>query len=303
MKKTTKNIFFAFILNSVFAVIEVIGGFFTNSFAIISDGLHDFGDAFALGFAFFLEKKSEQKPDAQYTYGYRRYSVISALLTSLILIIGSVVIIYSAIIRIINPEPINGLWMLIFAVIGLAFNLLAFLITRARSSLNERAINLHMLEDVLGWIVVLIGSVFILIFEWYIIDPILSILVAIYISYHALKSLLSVVGVLTEKAPKDFPMEDYQSKIKAISGVEDVHHLHVWSLDGNLLLATLHIVLDSDLRLSEALKIKTEINRLSKDYQLKHITIQFDSDQASCENCQMAIDSDADNYHHHHHHH
>jgi len=299
MKKTTKNIFFVFILNSLFAILEVFGGFFTNSFAIISDGMHDFGDAFALGLAFFLEKKSEKKADAKYTYGYRRFSVLSALITSLILIIGSVIIVYSAIVRLINPEPINGLWMFVFSIIGLCFNLVAFFITREKSSLNERAINLHMLEDVLGWLVVLIGSIFIFAFEWYIIDPLLSIIVATYIFYHALKNLLNVVGVLAETAPKNFPMNEYQTKIQAIPGVQGVHHLHIWSLDGGHLLATLHIILDSNLLLKQALDIKNEINHMSRDYHITHLTIQFDSCDAECENCEIADDSKLSHHHHH----
>ena len=156
--KTEKNILVAFILNLAFSVFEMVGGFFTGSVAIVSDAIHDIGDAASIGISYFLEKKSKKQPDEAYTYGYARYSVIGSVITTLILLFGSCVVIYNAIGRILSPTEINYNGMIIFAVVGVGVNLAAALFTRDGHSLNQKAVNLHMLEDVLGWIVVLIGA-------------------------------------------------------------------------------------------------------------------------------------------------
>ena len=155
--KTEKNILGAFILNVTFSVLEFIGGALTNSVAIISDSIHDMGDAISIGLSYFLEKKSKKKPDKKYTYGYIRYSILGGLITTVILIIGSSLVIYNSIIRIFNPVEINYNGMIIFAIFGVVINFMAAYLTREGDSINQKSVNLHMLEDVLGWIVVLIG--------------------------------------------------------------------------------------------------------------------------------------------------
>ena len=190
--KTEKNILIAFLLNLAFSVFELIGGIFTNSVAIISDALHDFGDSISIGISYFLEKKSKKKPDSNYTYGYARYSTLGAVITNAILTIGSIFVILNAISRIINPVPINYNGMIIFAIFGVLVNTLAAYFTREGDSLNQKAVNLHMLEDVLGWIVVLIGAILIKFTEITLIDAVMSIGVAIFILIHALKSFKSI---------------------------------------------------------------------------------------------------------------
>ena len=157
--KTEKNIFIAFILNLIFSVIEIVGGVITGSIAIISDAIHDFGDATSIGASFFLEKKSKLQPDETYTYGYARFSVLGGVITSFILLIGSGLVIYNAVMRIINPIIINYDGMIILAVVGVVINSLATYFTHGGHSINQKAVNLHMLEDVLGWIVILVGAV------------------------------------------------------------------------------------------------------------------------------------------------
>jgi cobalt-zinc-cadmium efflux system protein len=157
--KTEKNILIAFVLNFAFSIFEFVGGIFTGSVAIISDAIHDIGDAASIGISYFLEKKSKQQPDAEYTYGYARYSVLGSLITTLILLVGSAVVIYNAIGRIIAPTEINYGGMILFAVVGVCVNFGAAFLTRDGHSLNQKAVNLHMLEDVLGWVVVLVGAV------------------------------------------------------------------------------------------------------------------------------------------------
>ncbi|MBR5246131.1 MAG: cation transporter, partial [Clostridia bacterium] len=173
--RTEKNILIAFILNLSFSIFEIIGGFFTGSVAIVSDAIHDMGDAASIGISYFLEKKSKKQPDETYTYGYARFSVIGSVITTLILLFGSVMVIYNAVMRIFNPVEINYNGMIIFAVVGAVVNFIAAYFTKDGDSLNQKAVNLHMLEDVLGWIVVLIGAIIMRFTDISIIDPIMSI--------------------------------------------------------------------------------------------------------------------------------
>ena len=184
--KTDKNILIAFILNICFSIIELIGGFITGSIAILSDSLHDFGDALSIGISYFLEKKSKKKADDNYTYGYIKYSVMGSVITTTILIVGSIFVIFESIKRVINPTEINYNGMIIIAVFGVIINTVAALKTKEGESLNQKAVNLHMLEDVLGWLVVLIGGFLIKFTNISIIDPILSIIVALFILINAL---------------------------------------------------------------------------------------------------------------------
>ena len=173
--KTEKNILVAFLLNLLFSIIELIGGIITNSVAIISDSIHDMGDAISVGISYFLEVKSNKKPDNNYTYGYIRYSVLGSVITTLILLMGSIFVIYNAIVRIFNPVEINYNGMIIFAILGVVINFFAAYFTKEGYSLNQKAVNLHMLEDVLGWAVVLIGAIVMKFTNIIIIDSILSI--------------------------------------------------------------------------------------------------------------------------------
>ena len=187
--KTEKNILFAFIINLIFSIFEFAGGIFTGSVAIISDAIHDIGDATSIGIAFFLEKKSKKQPDEKYTYGYARYSVIGSVITTLILLFGSIMVIYNAIEKIINPSDINYNGMIVFALVGVSVNFIAALLTKEGNSLNQKAVNLHMLEDVLGWLIVLIGAIVMRFTDLSIIDPLMSIGVAIFILISSIKNL------------------------------------------------------------------------------------------------------------------
>ena len=159
MKKTERNILIAFILNITFSIFEFVGGIFTNSAAILSDSIHDLGDAASIGISYFMEKKSKKQADNKYTYGYVRYSVLGGVITTSILLVGSVLVILNAVDRIINPVEVNYQGMIIFGVVGVVLNTIAALVTRKGDSINQKAVNLHMLEDVLGWVVVLVGAI------------------------------------------------------------------------------------------------------------------------------------------------
>ncbi|MBQ1977913.1 MAG: cation transporter, partial [Ruminococcus sp.] len=244
--KSHKRIFIAFILNLVFSLFEFIGGIFTGSVAILSDSLHDLGDASSIGISYLFEKKSSKEPDDNYTYGYQRYSVLGSLVMTLILIMGSVIIIYNAVTKLLNPTPINHDGMIVLALVGITVNFIATLVTREGHSLNEKAVTLHMLEDVLGWAVVLVGAVIIKFTGITLIDPLLSICVAVFVLINAIRTLTEALSVFLEKAPKSLNVKDIKLSVAGIEGVLDVHHIHLWSIDGTKGYATMHIVTDKE---------------------------------------------------------
>ena len=295
--KTEKNILIAFLLNISFSIFELIGGLFTNSIAIISDAIHDFGDAMSIGIAYFLEKKSKKKPDTVYTYGYARYSILGAIITNTILIVGSVFVVFNAIKRVINPVEINYNGMIIFAVFGVIVNFIAAYFTKDGDSLNQKAVNLHMLEDVLGWLVVLIGAVVIKLTEITVIDPIMSIFVAIFILVNALKSYQTIVDLFLEKIPKGIEVEEIKEHLLEIENVLGVHHIHIWSVDGVNNYATMHIVTDID----NTRCLKYEIKEELKEHGISHITIEFENEDEKCNETECDIEH-SENVHHHHHH-
>ena len=274
---SSKNIFWAFILNLSFAIIEFWGGNYTKSVAIITDSLHDLADALSIGLSFFLEKKSQKEPDGQYTFGYLRYSVIGSLFTTVILITGSIFAVIAAIKRIINPVEINYQGMFILAILGVIINFGAAYFTHHGSSLNEKSVNLHMLEDVLGWVVVLIGSIIMHFTKIVYIDSILSIIVAIYILIHACGNFKVILTLFLEKTPDNIVLADVKKDLLTIKEVKDIHHMHIWSIDGVSNAATLHVVCQK-----EAVKIKELIRQKLKKYGILHVTIEVESLKEVC---------------------
>ena len=295
--KTEKNILLAFILNIFFSIFELIGGIFTNSISIISDAIHDFGDAISIGISYILEKKSKKKADNKYTYGYVRYSTLGALITNVILIVSSVLVIISAIERFINPVQINYNGMIIFAIFGVCINLCAAYFTKEGDSLNQKAVNLHMLEDVLGWAVVLIGAIIIKFTEINRIDSILSIAVAIFILINACKGLKKITDLFFEKTPEGIKIEELKQHLIKIEGVLNVHHIHIWSIDGFNNFATMHIVTDTDKSWELKHKVKEEL----KEYGISHTTIELENKEYQCDETECIIECDTLNGHHHHH--
>ena len=296
--KNEKNILIAFILNLSFSVFEFVGGIFTNSVAIISDSIHDIGDAVSIGVSYFLEKKSKKQPDNIYTYGYLRYSVIGSVITTLILLVGSVLVVINAVNRIFNPQEINYNGMIIFAVIGVAVNFLAAYFTRDGDSLNQKAVNLHMVEDVLGWMVVLIGAIVMRFTDFKLIDPILSIAVAVYIFIHAFSHLKEALDLFLVKIPEGIEIDEIKHHLLEIDGVLDVHHIHVWSMDGNQNYATMHVVTNGN-----HLKIKKAIKEELFEHGIVHATLELESEKEHCEDKHCHTHSSSKHHHHAHHHH
>ena len=297
--KMEKKFLIAFLLNMSFSLFEFFGGVVTNSVSIISDAVHDLGDAISIGISLLLEKKSKKKADNKYTYGYVRYSLLGGVITTVILVIGSIFVIYNAIQRLFNPVSINYSGMLIFAVIGIILNTLAAFITKDGDSINQHAVNLHMLEDVLGWIIVLVGAIIMKFTDISIIDPIMSIGVAVFILINALKNLKVILDLFLEKTPKNISIEEINHHISEIKGVIDVHHIHIWSIDGNTNYATMHIVTDrKDLK-----TLKEQIREEMLEHGVIHSTIELENNEDKCNEKVCDIKTNNSGYTHHHHHH
>ena len=298
--KTERNILIAFILNLLFSVFECVGGLLIGSVAILSDALHDLGDAMSIGVAYFLERKSKLPPDATHSYGYARYSVLGGFITSTILLFGSCVVVYNAVARIFSPTQIHYDGMIVFAVVGAAVNFFAALLTKDGDSLNQKAVNLHMLEDVLGWVVVLIGAVVMRFTDLWIIDPLLSMGVAIFIFVNAARNLKEVMDLFLERTPRGISIPELKEHLCSLEGVLDVHHVHVWSVDGIHHSATLHVVTNGDPH-----NVKEAIREDLSEHGIRHVTMELEAEGEHCHDqvCQPVVESGHHHHHHHHHHH
>jgi len=292
--KTEKNILIAFLLNVSFSIIEFVGGIFTNSVAIMSDAIHDLGDATSIGISYFLERKSKKNPDKKYTYGYARYSVLGGVITTTILLVGSILVIVGAVKRLFNPVEVNYQGMIIFAVIGVVLNFIAAYVTREGDSINQKSVNLHMLEDVLGWVVVLIGSIIMNFTDIKILDSIMSIGVALFILINSLRNLKQVLDLFLEKTPKEINIDELKEHLLKIKGVDDIHHIHVWSIDGYNNYATMHIVSKA----KDISKVKKEIREELEEHNICHAILETEEEACSDKECHI----ESHDHHHHHHH-
>ncbi|PTB96916.1 cation transporter [Marivirga lumbricoides] len=299
--ETKNGLTLAFWLNLIFAMIEVVGGIFTNSTAIIADAFHDFIDAIAIGIAVLFEKISGKKRSTSYSYGYKRFSLLSALGLSLFLLIGAVFMIKSGIESFIQPKEVNSVGMLWLAVLGVSINGFAFLRIKNGNgkhhhhhhhahghshNQNSKAIMLHLLEDVLGWVAVLMGAVVIYFTGWNWIDGLLTLAIAAFISYNATKNLISTLKIMLQAVPEHVNLKNLTTELNNIEGVADIHDFHIWSLDGNYHVASLHAVLDSPDNPSENKVYTTILERLNK-YNIQHPTVQIETNTKHCKfvNC------------------
>ena len=293
--KTDKNILIAFLLNISFSIFEFVGGLLTNSVAILSDSIHDLGDAISIGISYFLEKKSKKHADNKYTYGYTRYSVLGGVITTTILLVGSILVIVSAIKRLFNPVDVDYSGMIVFAIVGVVLNFIAAYVTREGNSINQKSVNLHMLEDVLGWVVVLIGSIIMKFTDIRILDSIMSIGVALFILIHSLKNLKKVLDIFLEKTPEDVDIDELKEHLLKIKGVDDIHHIHVWSIDGYNNYATMHIVSKSN----DIVKLKKEIREELEEHNICHSILE--TEEEACDDRECHVEFKESPHHHHHH--
>ena len=295
--KSQKRILTAFVLNLIFAIFEFIGGTLTGSVAIISDSVHDFGDSVSIGISYILEEKSKKEPDDKYTFGYGRYSVLGSLIMTVILIVGSIFVIVKACDRIIHPIEIDYNGMLLFAVFGMGVNLVASIATRGDGSLNQKAVSLHMFEDVLGWGVVLLGAILMKFTDITYIDPLMSIGVAIFLLVHAFKQFKEICDIFFEKTPEEINIAELKEHLKEIDGVLDVHHFHIRTLDGVNHIATLHIVTSSDPAATKK-AVKEEL----AEHGISHTTVETETPEEECKDlvCHPKAHNHSHNHGHHH---
>jgi len=302
--KSEKRMLLSFVLNLVFTVFEIVGGFLTNSIALLSDAVHDAGDSLSMAVAIYLEKKSKQARDFKYTFGYYRFSLLGGLITSVILIVGSTVIIVETFKRLMNPEAVKAELMIYFAIIGVIFNGAAALIASKGKSTNEKVISLHLLEDVFGWVALLIGAIVMHFFEIQILDALLSLLFSFYILYHVFKNLKSILEVFLEKAPKGFSIYKIKDELLSVENVRDIHHIHLWSIEGNIPIVTLHARLSHKVNNNETADILRSLKEKLATIGIKHSTIQIEFFDSQCDDLDCEdIDIDDTKHKHHHHHH
>lgn len=277
----------AFFLNLGFTVIEIVGGLLTNSVAILSDAVHDLGDSVSLLFSWSMDRVSRRRRTGTQTFGSKRYSVLGAIVSAAVLLVGSVFIMVEAVPRLFEPEAVHPEGMLPLALAGIAFNLLAVLRLRGGSSLNRRVVMLHLLEDVLGWVGVLVVSVVLLFAEVPILDPMLSIAVTIFVLSRIWPRLRHAVGVFLQHAPSDIDIEDIEAEVEAMPHVRSLHDMHLWSLDGSYHLFSTHVVVDDDLKLSSLEELKSGIKSALAERGIHHVTLEFESEATGCLECDL----------------
>lgn len=279
---SSQRIGWAFFLNLGFTIIEFIGGWLTNSTAIMADAVHDLGDSLSIGSAWVLNRLSGKKSDEHFTYGYRRFSLLGALINALVLVAGSTWVLSEAIPRLTDPQMPVTEGMLGLAIFGIVVNGYAAYKLSHGTSLNERVLNWHLLEDVLGWIAVLVVSIILLFFEWPILDPLLSIGFTLFILFNVVKNLLATLRLFLQAAPDHEIQQQVLADLLGVDHVNGVHHLHFWSLDGEHHVLTAHLVLDQILDIEHLSNIKTVIAEVLSEYELEHTTIEFEFSDELC---------------------
>lgn len=276
--ESSKNIIIAFFLNLIFAIIELIGGLLTNSVAILSDSVHDFGDSISLLIAWLFQKKSQQGRNAKYSYGYKRFSLLGSVFLSGVLFVGSMFIFVEAVKRLFDPQPVHAQGMFWLAILGIVVNGAAALRVKKGKSLNERVVYIHIMEDVLGWVGVLVVSIVMLFVDLPILDPILSVAITIWVLYNVYNNLRDTFKILLQAVPDDVDIEKMKQDIGNIENLISIHDFHIWSQDGISHVMTLHAVADKD-----QLIIKEKIREIAQTYDVSHVTVEFEPSNIPCQ--------------------
>lgn len=270
---SSRPIFISFIANLGFSIVEFIGGLLFHSSAILADAVHDLGDALAIGLSYYFEKLSGRDKDSQYTLGYLRFSLLGAMLTSVILIMGSVLILFENIPKIFQPEPVNHQGMFILGIVAILVNLLASRVLHGEHSEQESILSLHFLEDTLGWVAVLVVSVILQFRDWYFLDPLLSVVIAIFILSKALPKFVRNLTVFLEKRPASLNLMDLEAQLLTIDGLEKINQLNVWSIDGHHHIAMLHV------KVSEGYStdlVRDQVHHLLKEHDVIESAVECD---------------------------
>lgn len=272
----TKNIAYAFILNMLFAFIELAGGLLTNSVAILSDAIHDFGDSLSLGVAWYLQKVSKRGGDRFYSYGYKRFSLLGSIFISLVLAIGSVFVIRESILRILEPQQADAKGMMILAIVGIVVNGAAVIKLKHGKSHNEKAVMLHMMEDVLGWIAVFAGAIVMYFVEIPVLDPVMSLLITAWVLWNVYRNLKETIKIMLQEVPASVDVKELERKILLTEEIESIHDLHLWTLDGENHILTLHVVVKDETDSALICNIKEKVRQISSSLGIGHITIEIE---------------------------
>jgi len=273
------NIKVAFFLNVSFTIIELIGGIYTNSLAIMSDALHDFGDSLSIGLSWYLQRVSGKAKDQKFSYGYRRFSLLGAIINSVVLLVGAIFILSQAIPQLFDPEESDAQGMVVLAVVGILVNGVAVLRLKKGSSINAKVVSLHLIEDVLGWVAVLIGSIIMILVDAPFIDPLLSILISAYVLFNIYRNIKQSFMIILQGIPQNVNIDEIKTILVNIPEVVSIHDCHVWSMDGEYNVLSIHLVLDKNYSLAQQDGIKRKIRKLLKPENVHHATIELDVDE------------------------
>lgn len=268
-------------LNLAFSAGEFVAGLFANSLTLISDSLHDLSDSFALTLSYFGLRMAQLSPTKKRTFGYKKLRILTAFLNSFILAVLTVIVLRAAVLRILNPQDVRSSVLLGMAILGLVVNGTAvFFLRRDRTSLSMRAVMWHLLEDFLGWIAILVGGLIIHFTKWYIVDPILSIGISIFVIYGAYKILRESTSILIDSTPKDLSFEKIRNFILNFNRkVEDLHDLHIWTIGEGERALMAHIVVNDD-TISSYHQLLTDLEcGLKQEFQITHVTLELECDK------------------------
>ncbi|RUO69701.1 cation diffusion facilitator family transporter [Idiomarina ramblicola] len=281
-ESSSERIGWAFFLNLCFTIIEFIGGVLTNSTAILADAVHDLGDSISIGMAWLLDKFSRKDATHTFTYGYQRLSLVGAFINAVVLTAGSIWILFEAIPRLWDPVMPMAEGMALLAVFGVIVNGYAAFKLSHGKSLNERVLNWHLLEDVLGWVAVLIVSIILMFADWPILDPLLSIAFTLFILVNVIRHLGSTIKLFVQASPDPEVYRQIREQLTSLKLVNDAHHLHFWSLDGERHVLTAHIVVSKELECAERALLKQQISEQLAVFELAHTTIELEYPDEAC---------------------
>jgi len=269
------------ILNIFITVTEIIGGIISGSLALISDALHNFSDAISVIISYIAIKLKERDTSSKHTFGFKRAEILAAVINSSVLVAISIYLIYEAVLRFQHPEPIKGILMTVVASIGLAANIVGTLLLKrdAKTSINIRSSYFHLLSDAVSSVAVILGGFAIILWNIYWIDPVLTILISVYITRESFKILYEAIHVLMEGAPPDISINEIQTAVEEMDEVENIHHVHIWMVGENDVHLEAHIDVP-DMLISKSNKLGDKIEKLLKNkFGVNHITLQFECDQ------------------------
>ena len=274
--KAKYAVWLAFFLNLTYAIVEFIAGGVFGSSAVLADSVHDLGDAIAIGISAFLETISNREEDNQYTLGYKRFSLLGALVTAIILMTGSVLVILENVTKILNPQPVNDEGILWLGIIAITINVLASLVVGKGKTKNESILSLHFLEDTLGWLAVILMAIILRFTDWYILDSLLSLVISIFILTKALPRFWSALKIFLEAVPEGVEAGNLEKDLEALTNVKSVNQLSIWSMDGLENNAIIHICIKDWEKIMET---KEAVRQFLEERGVQNITIEVDSSQ------------------------